>query len=146
MYYARAILYTHLSTLLPDVVQVIVLADNQATISDTRVHYLQSCISQHQDAAAFNMMLNVPVYIHTLISPATTKVAECPQLPLRWLNVTSYPEVVECHSANSHTVIIHEYTIYNTMYYPISGCSDQAFNMMIGGHSKCTHCTVYQLP
>jgi hypothetical protein len=50
------------------------------------------------------------------MSPATTKVAECPQLPLRWLNVPSYPEVVECHSVNSHTVLIHEYTIYNTMH------------------------------
>ncbi len=77
------------------------------------------------------------------MSPAITKVAECPQLPLRWLNVLSYPEVVEYHSVNSHTVIIHEYTIYNTMYYPTSGCSDQAFNMMIGGHSVNAHTVLY---
>jgi hypothetical protein len=53
--------------------------------------------------------------------------------------------VVECHSVNSHTVIIHEYNIYNTntMYYPTSGCSDQAFNMMIGGHSVNAHTVLY---
>ncbi len=99
--------------------------------------------------------LNVPSYpkevechsvnSHTVcwMFPATTKVAECPQLPLRWLNVPSYPKVVECHSENSHTVIIHEYTIDNAMYYPTSGCSDQAFNMMIGGHSVNTHTVLY---
>jgi hypothetical protein len=58
------------------------------------------------------------------MSPATTKVAEC-------------------HSVNSHTVIIHEYTIYSTMYYPTSGCSDQGFNMMIGGHSVNEHTVLY---
>jgi hypothetical protein len=77
------------------------------------------------------------------MSPATTKVAECPQLPLRWLNVPSYPEVAEYHSVNSHTVIIHEDTIYNTMYHPTSRCSDQAFNMMIGGHSINAHTVLY---
>ncbi len=75
--------------------------------------------------------------------PAITKVAERPQLPLKWLNVPSYPEVVECHSVNSHTAIIHEYTIYNTMYYPTSECSDQVFNMMIGGHSVNAHTVLY---
>jgi hypothetical protein len=78
------------------------------------------------------------------MSPATTKVVECPQLPLRWINVPSYPEVVEFHIVNSHTVVTHEYTIYNTMYYyPTSRCSDQAFNMMIGGHSVNAHTVLY---
>jgi hypothetical protein len=77
------------------------------------------------------------------MSPAITKAAECPQLPLGWLNVPSYPEAVECQSINSHSVIIHEYTIYNTMYYLTSGCSDQAFNMMIGGHSVNAHTVLY---
>ena len=39
--------------------------------------------------------------------------------------------------------LIHEYTIYNTMYYPTSGCSDQVFNMMIGGHSVNSHTVLY---
>ncbi len=47
--------------------------------------YNHACISQHQDAAAFNMKLNVPVYSYA--------------------NIPSFPEVVECHSIDAHTVL-----------------------------------------